>query len=56
MIALTSAPILGCADLNQPFILEVDASNKGFGDVGFGPAVGQEADREADVGVDPAVL
>ena len=32
-IALTSAPILGYADFNQPFILEVDASNKGLGAV-----------------------
>ncbi|GFS12768.1 Pol polyprotein [Elysia marginata] len=31
--ALISAPILGYADFNQSFILEVDASNRGLGAV-----------------------
>ncbi|GFN91507.1 Pol polyprotein [Plakobranchus ocellatus] len=30
---LTSAPILGYADFNKPFVLEVDASNQGLGAV-----------------------
>ena len=57
LIKLTSAPILGFPDFNQPFIAEVDVSFKGLGAI-----LSQEQDKKrvvisyASRGLKPAEL